>query len=690
MAHGVLPIPAPATANLLQGKPTYSNGVQRELVTPTGAAIVATLCDAFGPQPPMSVTAIGYGAGTADLEGQPNVVRIMIGEAAEKTVGGFDEEVAVIEANLDDMNPQIYGYFLERALAAGALDVYTTPVQMKKNRPGTLLTVLCKLQDTNALMSLIFAETTTFGARMYRAQRRTLPREFVSVATNFGDVRIKISRVNGRILHVAPEYDDCRKLAVEKNVPLQRVITEALRAYETGAKTAGVPESEFVAKMAAEWKALWDELGIPSDEFIRTTDLKHAHTVQWLFKLCRENGFVYPGHYTGQYCIYDNAYVDVKAGENCPDCGRPTETVTEANYFFKLSAFQKPLLHWYAKHPEFIQPESRRNEILSFVEGGLRDLSITRTSVRWGIPVPGEEPHVFYVWFDALTAYLSAVGGPEFEKRGMWPADLHLVGKDIIRFHTVYWPAFLMAAMQPVPKQVWAHGWFLMDAAKMSKSKGNVVLPRPIANMLGMDALRYFLLREVVFGQDGNFSYDALVTRYNSDLANGLGNLASRTAAMIDKNFGGKIPEAGKLQAQDETIARETQSAIGDILEHFEKMEFARALESIWAVVAAADKYLTKEQPWALGDSEGDTQRKATILSTTAELLRIVTALAHPVLPESTAKVWMLLGQPGSVSAVELDGLRWGQLASGVQLGKAQNLVRSVEKSEGIERIDSR
>jgi uncharacterized protein (TIGR00299 family) protein len=237
MAHGVLPVPAPATANLLQGKPTYSNGVQKELVTPTGAAIVATLCDTFGPQPPMSVSSIGYGAGTADLEDQPNVVRIMIGEAAEKNVTGFDEEIAVIEANLDDMNPQIYGYFLEKALAAGALDVYTTPVQMKKNRPGTLLTVLCKPQETNALMSLIFAETTTFGARAYRAQRRTLPRDFVCVATSFGDVRIKISRVNGRILHVAPEYDDCRRLAVEKNVPLQRVISEALRAYEAGGKT---------------------------------------------------------------------------------------------------------------------------------------------------------------------------------------------------------------------------------------------------------------------------------------------------------------------------------------------------------------------------------------------------------------------------------------------------------------------
>jgi hypothetical protein len=233
MAHGILPVPAPATAKLLQGKPTYSNGVQRELVTPTGAAIVATLCDQFGPQPPMSVSAIGYGAGSADLEGQPNVLRIMLGETAEKVVLGFDEEIFVIEANLDDMNPQIYGYFLEKALAAGALDVYTTPVQMKKNRPGTLLTLLCKPQDANALMSLVFAETTTFGARTYSAQRRTLPRESVKVHTKFGDVRIKLSRVNGSIRHVAPEYEDCRKLAAEKNVPLHQVIDEAVRAFES-------------------------------------------------------------------------------------------------------------------------------------------------------------------------------------------------------------------------------------------------------------------------------------------------------------------------------------------------------------------------------------------------------------------------------------------------------------------------
>src|SRR6267378_3159869 len=439
---------------------------------------------------------------------------------------------------------------------------------------------------------------------------------------------------------------------------------------ERSAKKAGVPESEFVAKMAAEWRALWDELGVQGDEFIRTTDLKHAHTVQWLFKLCRENDFVYPGHYTGQYCIYDNAYVDVKPGENCPDCGRPTETVTEPNYFFKLSAFQKPLLDWYAKHPDFIQPEARRNEVLSFVEGGLRDLSITRTTVRWGIPVPGEEPHVFYVWYDALTAYLSAVGGPNYEK-------------------IVYWPAFLMAAGLPLPKQVWAHGWLLMDSAKMSKSLGNVVRPRPIVHVLGMDALRYYLLRETVFGQDGNFSYDALVQRYNSDLANGLGNLASRTAAMIEKNNGGKIPKPATFQPQDTALATKAQEAIGEVLEQYDKLGFSLALEEIWSLIAATDKYLTTEHPWSLGESEADQQRRATILWTTAEVLRIATILTHPVLPESTTKVWSLLGQRGQPGSIALDGLRWGQLAPGTPLGKSQPLFPRIEKAEAIERMES-
>jgi methionyl-tRNA synthetase len=457
---------------------------------------------------------------------------------------------------------------------------------------------------------------------------------------------------------------------------------------ERSAKKAGVPESEFVAKMAAEWKALWDELGIQGDEFIRTTEVRHARTVQWLFKLCRENGYIYPGHYTGQYCIYDNSYVDVKPGEPCPDCGRPTETVTEANYFFKLSAFQNVLLDFYKKNPNFIQPEARRNEVLAFVEGGLRDLSITRTSIRWGIPVPGEEPHVFYVWFDALTAYLSAVGGPEYERRGFWPADLHLVGKEIIRFHAVYWPAFLMAAGLPVPKQIWAHGWLLMDSAKMSKSLGNVVKPRPIVNVLGLDALRYYLLRETVFGQDGNFSYDSLVQRYNSDLANGLGNLASRTAAMIAKDCAGKIPKPGALQPQDNALARQTQEAIGDVLEQYNNLGFSKALEEIWSVIAATDKYLTTEQPWALGDSEADQQRRATILWTTAEVLRVVTALTHPVLPESTAKVWTLLGQSEPLGHVSLESLRFGDLKPDTTLGKSQALFPRIDKAEAIERME--
>jgi methionyl-tRNA synthetase len=457
---------------------------------------------------------------------------------------------------------------------------------------------------------------------------------------------------------------------------------------ERSAKKAGIPESEFVAKMAAEWKSLWDELGIQGDEFIRTTEVRHARTVQWLFKLCREAGYIYPGHYTGQYCIYDNSYVDVKAGEPCPDCGRPTETVTEANYFFKLSAFQNVLLDFYKKNPNFIQPEARRNEVLAFVEGGLRDLSITRTSIRWGIPVPGEEPHVFYVWFDALTAYLSAVGGPEFERRGFWPADLHLVGKEIIRFHAVYWPAFLMAAGLPLPKQVWAHGWLLMDSAKMSKSLGNVVKPRPIVHVLGQDALRYYLLRETVFGQDGNFSYDALVQRYNSDLANGLGNLASRTAAMIAKDCGGKIPRPAELKPQDSTLAKLAQEAIGEVVDQYNNLGFSKALEKIWSVIGATDKYLTTEQPWALTNSEADEQRRATILWTTAEVLRVVTALTYPVLPDSTTKVWALLGQSTPLGSVNLESLAWGGLNPGTTLGKSQPLFPRIDKAEAIERME--
>jgi methionyl-tRNA synthetase len=459
---------------------------------------------------------------------------------------------------------------------------------------------------------------------------------------------------------------------------------------ERSAKKAGIPESEFVAKMAAEWKALWDELGVQGDEFIRTTDLKHAHTVQWLFKKCRENGFVYPGHYTGQYCIYDNAYVDVKVGENCPDCGRPTETVTEPNYFFKLSAFQKPLLDWYAKHPDFIQPEARRNEVLSFVEGGLRDLSITRTTIRWGIPVPGEEPHVFYVWFDALTAYLSAVGGPQYEKAGYWPADLHLVGKEIIRFHAVYWPAFLMAAGLPIPKQIWAHGWLLMDSAKMSKSLGNVVRPRPIVHVLGMDALRYYLLRETVFGQDGNFSYDALVTRYNSDLANGLGNLASRTLTMINQYCEGAVPKYRAIDSDRERgIEKYAEDVLQRVLSHYDNLEFSKGLEAIWSLIADIDKYLVESSPWTVAKDYNSRERLADILYTAYQALRVATFLAYPIIPAATERIWKQLGLEGNIGQSQFDDLHWGPPSKPIHIGKIEPIFPRIEKVEAIERMEA-
>jgi methionyl-tRNA synthetase len=471
---------------------------------------------------------------------------------------------------------------------------------------------------------------------------------------------------------------------------------------ERSAKKAGIPESEFVAKMAAQWKSLWDELGVQGDEFIRTTDLKHAHTVQWLFKLCRENGFVYPGHYTGQYCIYDNAYVDVKPGENCPDCGRPTETVTEDNFYFKLSAFQKPLLDFYSKNPSFIQPEARRNEVLSFVEGGLRDLSITRTSVRWGIPVPGEEPHVFYVWFDALTAYLSAVGGPQYEKAGYWPADLHLVGKEIIRFHAVYWPAFLMAAGLRIPKQIWAHGWLLMDSTKMSKSLGNVVRPRPIVHVLGMDALRYYLLRETVFGQDGNFSYDALVQRYNSDLANGLGNLASRTLTMIRNYFGGRVPSPNRRDFEtDNSPLRLPMRAVKTGLisfagpdatiasGHYDELRFSAALQEIWQFASMVDSYLTEEKPWLLAKDPANKEHLGDVLYEAAEALRAISVLACPVLPTSCQTLWSNLGLQGRVEHQSLDELEWGGLKGGERISDVTPLFPRIDHAEAIERMEA-
>ncbi len=462
---------------------------------------------------------------------------------------------------------------------------------------------------------------------------------------------------------------------------------------ERSAQKAGKSPQEFSTEIAKQWKQLWDDLGIPGDEFIRTTDEKHHRTVQWLFKRCRDNGFIEKGHYTGQYCVHDNAYVvDAGPGDACPDCGRPTETVTEENYFFKLSGFQQKLLDFYVANPDFIQPESRRNEVLSFVNGGLKNLSITRTTIRWGIPVPGEAPHVFYVWFDALIGYLSAVGGPNFGERGLWPADLHIVGKEIIRFHAVFWPAFLMAADLPLPKQIWAHGWLLFDSEKMSKSKGNVVKPMPIVKALGVEPLRYYLLREIVFGQDGSFSYDALITRYNSDLANGLGNLASRTLKMIVLYFGGVIPEPMPAQGSEKFAPELTDfaaDALTNILKLYDRFTFSQALEAIWEQVAKVDKFITVEKPWTLAEKPEDRARLATVLYSAAESIRIITALAHPVLPQATQKIWNQLGQTEPLNGVQLDLLSWGQLKPGTKTGNQESIFPRVDKPETIARIEA-
>ncbi|MGA7335953.1 MAG: methionine--tRNA ligase, partial [Candidatus Sulfotelmatobacter sp.] len=429
---------------------------------------------------------------------------------------------------------------------------------------------------------------------------------------------------------------------------------------------------------------------------IRTTEDRHKKRVQELFRKIRDNGYIYKGTYTGQYCVSDELYVDgAQPGDPCPTCGRITETVKEENYFFKLSEFQDKLLALYA-NPEFIRPEARRNEVISFVRSGLRDLSISRSTFSWGIPVPDDPKHVIYVWLDALANYITAIGygsshaGAQEAFKKFWPADVQMIGKEIVRFHCVYWPAFLMAAGLPVPKTIVAHGWLLFEESKMSKSRGNIVRTETILDVLGADALRYFLLREVVFGQDGSFSFDALVQRYNSDLANGLGNLASRTLTMINRYFKGEVPypsRGASRTAADDAIAETARKTIREFGTLFDQFQFSRALEAAWALVAAVDKYIVENEPWALGEKQDEDSRSrlATVLYTAAEALRIATALAYPVVPDAAAKIWLQLGL-GDIQKLALSELAWGQLPLSTKLGEVQPVFPRADKS-AIERM---
>jgi len=451
---------------------------------------------------------------------------------------------------------------------------------------------------------------------------------------------------------------------------------------ERAARAAGKSPEEFTTIIANEFREQWDKLGLTPDRFRRTTDPRHHRKVQELFLRCKENGYVYKGAYTGQYCSQCELYVTEGTTQvDCPDCGRPTETTTEENYFFRLSAFQDRLLRFYEENPRFILPESRRNEVISFVSQGLNDLSITRTNLKWGIPVPGEKDHVFYVWFDALTTYISAVEGED-----LWPADLHLIGKEILRFHAVYWPAFLMAAGWPVPKQIFAHGWLLFEQDKMSKSRGNIVRPMPIKEVAGMDALRFFLLREIVFGQDGSFSYDALVTRYNSDLANGLGNLTSRTLKMIRQYRQGNIPPGTNADPQIRELAGET---IRSTIEAFENFEFSRGLDAVWNLLSRMDKYLVQQAPWKLAQqASAEAARQLDgVLYTAAEALRIATVLVSPVIPEGAAEIWRQLGMREPLETTRIDQLAWGQLPEGQQVQDPVPVFPRLDPDEAIQRM---
>jgi methionyl-tRNA synthetase len=466
---------------------------------------------------------------------------------------------------------------------------------------------------------------------------------------------------------------------------------------ERSAQAAGKSPQRFTDEVAAEFRALWDRMGISYDDFIRTTEPRHQQGVQEMFRRLRDRGHIYKDKYTGQYCVFDELYVDAAGpGAPCPECGRPTETVEEENYFFRLSAFREALLKLYESQPDFIRPETRRNEVMAFVRSGLRDLSVSRSSFQWGIPVPGDPGHVIYVWLDALCNYITAVGfgsdkKPDQQKLARyWPADVHMVGKEIVRFHCVYWPAFLLAAELPLPRSIVAHGWLLFEESKMSKSRGNIVRAETVLDVLGADALRYFLLREVVFGNDGSFSFDALVQRYNADLANDLGNLASRTLTMIQRYYRGEVPypaAAASHTARDQEIARLGANVIRDFHGLFDQYQFSRALETAWSLVAAVNKYLVENEPWALAEKQDEASRArlATVLYTAAEALRVVAALAHPVIPDSTARIWKQLGL-GEIRQARLDALQWGQLEVGTKLGAVEPVFPRADKS-AVERM---
>jgi methionyl-tRNA synthetase len=451
------------------------------------------------------------------------------------------------------------------------------------------------------------------------------------------------------------------------------------------ARDQGLEPQAFVDQMEPRWREVWDLLDISHDDYIRTTEPRHERAVTKLLQAVYDNGRddIYLGTYEGLYCVSCEAYYteDELVDGMCPIHGTPVEAVSEENYFFRLSAYQDRLLERYEAHPEAVEPEARRNEVLSLIRGGLRDFSISRTSFAWGVPLPWDQKHVCYVWFDALTNYITAAGyadDPErFERT--WPADVHFIGKDILRFHAIYWPAMLMAGGVEPPRQVWAHGFITVGGEKMSKTKLTGIHPKVLVDAFGADAYRYYFLREIQFGQDGSFSWESMVERFNADLANGLGNLASRVLAMLRSYFDGEVPEAVDEAAVGD-LPKVVEDAVARYDGHMEEVALSPALAAVWDIVAAANRYMVERSPWHLAKDEEKREELASILYASTEVLRILTVLIAPVMPGAAALLWEQLGVPEPLAAQRLpEAARWGLLAPGTRTQKGDALFPRVE-----------